>query len=160
MRAGPATLALRGCGGKHPGSYRHLVGAGRPGTSSQPGRCGWYVAAALRRCCSAISSAAIPPPLTPPPGAPGAALHTQPTLLAMITTELSASPISLQWLAHVAAASLGTKVAALVPTVAGHPQQSSPISNTKFFMTREPIRDTAGMRGQIARPDTGSTGYV
>jgi len=43
-----------------------------------------------------MSSAAIPPPLTPaaPGGVLGPALHTQPTLSAMITTELSLRAIS------------------------------------------------------------------
>ncbi len=55
-----------------------------------------------------MMSAAIPPPVAALAVAGEAALHTQPTLFAMITTELSAKPISLQCAEHVAAASLGT----------------------------------------------------
>jgi len=96
---------------RYHGEHRLVAAAANRQLAAQRG-CDRDVLLERWRCCSssAIISAAIPPALAPAPlpGGPETGLHTQPTLPAMITTELSASPIALQCVEHVVAASLGT----------------------------------------------------
>jgi hypothetical protein len=93
---------------------------GSQATTGHPAQRFCWVAAASRACIikAAIPAAPAVEALTllagagagpgPGAGAGADALQTHPTLFAMITTESSASPTVLQWLAHVAAASFGT----------------------------------------------------
>ncbi len=92
--------------------------------------------------------------VTGAPGAPagGTALHTQPTLAAMITTELSGSPIVWQCRAHCWAESGDTGWSGAVPTIAGvHPIANAKHNAVHFIMaahaSRLPPRYTISMTG-------------
>lgn len=90
-------------------------------------------------------------------GAPigGRASHTQPTLLAMITTDSSGSPMFWQYSLHCAVESEGT--GALLPTGAGHPARPAMTTATNpSFMagTYTTRREHVARPGQLSHQRT------
>ena len=127
-----------------------------------------------------MMSAAIPP-AAPDPSLETAVLfaplQTQPTVLAMMTTESSDMPMSPQCAAHVAAASFGTYVVPPVPTWAAQPDEIkpmmasqhtiacfigclsllSPTSVNRFARDREPMLAERAVRASDAMSESGQT---
>jgi len=121
-----------------------------------------------RRCCSsscflcsAWSRIAAIPPVAPPPETVGvdglasaAFRHTQPTLLAITTTESSVRPIDSHMAEHRAAESAGTSIDLPTPTLAGAVQAATSATsrNTaiRVLFIGKGISQPRGLRSALA----------